>query len=63
MVTLFRFGQYVATWKDIEDLYMKDSALPIRSAPKLTEKHIHPTNFNKMKVKLATQILSYVMLC
>ena len=30
----FRFGQYVASWKDIEDLYTKDSALPIRSAPK-----------------------------
>jgi hypothetical protein len=54
-----RFGQYVATWKDIEDFYMKDSALPIRSAPKLTEKHIHPTNFNKMRVKLATQVLSH----
>ncbi|CAB4010470.1 Transposable element P transposase [Paramuricea clavata] len=57
----FRFGQYVATWKDIEDFYMKDSALPIRSAPKLTEKHIHPTNFNKMRVKLATQILSHTV--
>ena len=57
----FRFGQHVATWKDIEDLYMKDSALPIRSAPKLTEKHIHPTNFNKMRVKLATQVLSHTV--
>ena len=57
----FRFGQYVAAWKDIEDLYEKDSALPIRSAPKLTEKHIHPTNFNKMRVKLATQVLSHTV--
>ena len=57
----FIFGQYVATWKDIEDLYEKDSALPIRSAPKLTEKHIHPTNFNKMRVKLATQVLSHTV--
>ena len=42
----FRFGQHVATWKDIEDLYMKDSL---------------PTNFNKMRVKLATQVLSHTV--
>jgi hypothetical protein len=57
----FRFGQYVATWKDIEDFYMKDSALPIRYAWKLTEKHIHRTNFNKLRVKLATQVLSHTV--
>lgn len=29
-----------------------------RLAPKLTDSHIYPTNFNKMRVKLATQVLS-----
>ena len=57
----FQFGQHVATWKDIEAIYEKDSSLPIRSTPKLTEKHIHPNNFQKMKVKLATQVLSHTV--
>lgn len=30
----------------------------MRAAPKLTNSHIHPTNFEKMKVKFATQVLS-----
>ena len=57
----FRFGEHVASWKDVKAVYVRDSALPIRSAPKLTEKHIHPNNFNKMKVKLATQVLSHTV--
>ena len=32
-----RFGEHVASWKVIEAVYGRDSALPIRSAPKLTE--------------------------
>ena len=57
----FRFGEHVASWKDVEAVYGRDSALPIRSAPKLTEKHVRPNNFNKMKVKLATQLLSHTV--
>ena len=57
----FRFGEHVASWEDIEAVYSRDSALPIRSVPKLTEKHIRPNNFNKMKVKLATQVLSHTV--
>ena len=57
----FRFGNYSACWKDIVDFYEKDKLLPIRAAPKLTEKHIHPTNFQKMKVKYATQIFSHTV--
>ena len=52
---------YSACWKDIVDFYEKDKLLPIRAAPKLTEKHIHPTNFQKMKVKYATQIFSHTV--
>ena len=28
---------------------------------KLTENHIHPNNFKKMKVKLATQVISHTV--
>jgi hypothetical protein len=57
----FHFDSYTTSWKDIENLYEKDKSLPIRAAPKLTEKHIHPNNFCKMKVKLATQVLSHTV--
>ena len=57
----FQFGQHVASWQDIENFYVKDKMLSIRNAPKLTDKHIHPTNFQKMKVKYATQIFSHTV--
>lgn len=57
----FKFGNYTAQWKDIADFYEKDKELPIRAAPKLTEKHIRPNNFCKMKVKYATQVLSHTV--
>ncbi len=57
----FWFGQHVATWKDIEAVYERDSALPIGMAPKLTENHIHLNNFKKIKVKLATQVISHTV--
>ena len=41
--------------------FEKDKSLPIKAAPKLTEKHIHPNNFCKMKVKLATQVFSHTV--
>ena len=57
----FKFGQHIAKWKDIEDIYKNDTATPIRAAPKLTEKHVRPTNLNKMKIMYATQILSHTI--
>ena len=54
-----QFDNYIANWKDIEEFYAKDVPLPIKSAPKLTEKHLHPNNFQKMKVKYATQVISH----
>ena len=57
----FRFGKLVANWKDIELFYNKYKELTIRSAHKLTDKHIHLNNFNKMKVKYATQVLSHAV--
>ena len=57
----FKFGQYTATWQDIVNFYKKDKELQIRAAPKLTDKHIRPNNFAKMKVKYATQVLSHTV--
>ena len=57
----FKFENYQAQWKDIEQFYNKDKELPIRAAPKLTDKHIRPNNFEKMKVRYATQILSHTV--
>ena len=57
----FKFGSLVASWKDIEAFYNKDKQLTIRSAHKLTDKPIQPNNFNKMKVKYATQVLSHTV--
>ena len=57
----FKFDGYVAVWNDVENFYQKDISLTIRAAPKLTEKHIHPNNFAKMRVKYATQVLSHTV--
>lgn len=46
------------SWKYIVQFYEKDKKLRNRLAPKLTESHIKPTNFEKMRVKFATQVLS-----
>ncbi|XP_063215855.1 uncharacterized protein LOC134527262 [Bacillus rossius redtenbacheri] len=57
-----------ASWRDIEDIYALDSqcnkdkhAPKARSLPKIQEKHIAPKNFQKMSVKLATQVFSHSM--
>lgn len=48
-----------ATNKDYLDIfYNKDKENQIRSAPKLTDSHMNPSNFEKMKVKLAVQVFS-----
>ena len=57
----FRFRQYAAKWEDIAAFYNKDKELPIRAAPKLTDKHIKPNNFAKVKVKYATQIVGHTV--
>ena len=56
----FKFDNYTATWKDIESFYNKDTTLAIRTAPKLTDKHLRPNGFSKMKVKYA-QIFSHTV--
>ena len=57
----FKFDNLDACWKDIDLFYTKDKSLTIRSAPKLTDTHLHPKNFAKMRVKYATQVLSHTV--
>ena len=55
----FKFASRVASWSGIEAFFNKGKSLPIRCAPKLgAQRHVHPNNFAKMKVELATQTLS-----
>ena len=46
-------------WKHIERFYAIDASLPIRMAPRLTERHIALPAFSSMKVSLAAQVLSH----
>lgn len=45
-------------WKYIKQFYEADKQVKYRLAPKLTDKHLDPKAFKKMKVKCATQVLS-----
>lgn len=54
----FVFSSATASWKFIEQLYNIDKNLLCRLVPKLTDVHVHPINLHKMKVSLATQVLS-----
>ena len=57
----FEFGDKVAQWGQIKLFFEKDQKLPIRMAPKLTERHLNPNGFTKMRVKLATQVISHTV--
>lgn len=48
------------SWNDILEFFHLDrkSISDCRAAPKLTERHINPTDFQKMNVKLAAQVFS-----
>jgi len=48
-----------ASWEHIVQFYRVDQLLPIRLAPKLTDRHIDVTNVQKMCVCLAAQVLSH----
>lgn len=48
-----------ANWQHIEQLYQMDCKNSLRLCPKLTRRHIYGLKFaNRMKVKLAAQVLS-----
>ena len=48
----------VASWDDIKVVYERDKQQTLRCCAKLTQKHLNPNGFQKMKVKLATQGMS-----
>ena len=52
-------GDDVVQWKYVEEFYKADSSMPMRLCPKLTSKHFDPTNFSKMKVSYAVQVLRH----
>lgn len=54
----FKIKDETASWRYIIKFFEEDQKQDFRLAPKLTSMHIKPTNFEKMKVKYATQILS-----
>ncbi|KAJ8909818.1 hypothetical protein NQ315_003696 [Exocentrus adspersus] len=54
----FCFENKRTSWTFVEEFYKSDKLQPYRCAPKLTDAHIYPTNFEKMKVKYAVQVLS-----
>jgi len=54
----FVYNNKCTSWKYIEEFYESDKKTQFRAAPKFTDAHIRPNNFQKMKVKLATQVLS-----
>lgn len=54
----FHFQNNVAKWHHILQFYEMDKLKRLKLAPKLTDSHIKPTNFERMKVKYAVQVLS-----
>ena len=49
-----------ASWDDIKKLFELEKQKLVRLAPKISEKHVEPPPiWGKMKVKLATQVLSH----
>ncbi|XP_074035303.1 transposable element P transposase isoform X1 [Leptinotarsa decemlineata] len=53
-----QFGGNETSKKYLQQFYELDIKQKFRLAPKLTNDHIYPNNFKKMKVKLATQVFS-----
>ena len=48
----------IASWEVIREFYKMEVSSITRMCPKLSDKHINPGHFDKMKVKLASQIFS-----
>lgn len=58
-LNVLQYENKTTNWSYIRQFYDKDKIEPFRLAPKLSEKHMNPTAFKKMKVKFATQVLSH----
>lgn len=53
----------IISWDFVKMFYNHDKTYPIRVASKLSESHINPNGFEKMKVKFAAQIFSESVSC
>lgn len=58
MSNYFEYDGVETNWMFIKNFYDEDSKQPFRLAPKLTDFHISPQVFKKMKVKFAAHIIS-----
>lgn len=58
MSNYFEYDGVKTNWQFIQDFYNEDSKLCFRLAPKLTDDHLSPKVFKKMKVKFAAHIIS-----
>ena len=57
----FQFDGKVASWDYIQVMYDRDQQQPIRCCPKLSQRHLNPNGFEKMKVKYASKVLSHTV--
>ena len=55
----FECDEGLASFQHVQQFFENDSKLPVRMCPKLGPKHVELTNFSKMRVCLATQLLSH----
>ena len=54
----FEVDNEIVSFNAIRELYEREENYPSKSVPKLTDMHINPDNFEKMRVSPATQISS-----
>lgn len=59
LVKDFKLDDKVISWKHVESLYSQQKEKRLKMIPRVTEKHLHPNNFQKMRVEYAAQIFSY----
>jgi len=49
----FQFNNKIASWAHIVEFYKRDRKQWIKTTPKLSNSHIQPNNFLRIKVKYA----------
>lgn len=53
-----KVGEHTVSWGPIIELRKTEENLPVKLAPKLTDRHVFPNKFQLMNVSLATQVFS-----
>lgn len=57
----FMWDNQKACWSDISAFFEKDQTCLNKLAPKLTKSHINPSQFERMRVKYASQVYSHTV--